>query len=333
MTGGSIHRYLILPSTLIGILISFCAWAIGWTLQARNQNTYQLGPQTVSIPIIDTNTNAPAESLNSQLHDLLKKHKQALIIDEQGNGRPAILLIDPANIVPWNTSDTSNTADNQARYLVLAGSFCHNRIAANEDCPLAPTEAKFLDIADPDLNPETLQYVYIPSLNERLPSGEYILSSNDSNLSKELLALLTANKYEYGGFTTPDLLLEVTTNPLVAMSALFTSGGLIATGIYWNLLLRDQEAELTLRIQCGALPRQIVKQILKRGAWQIVLGSVSGVTLSQFTTATLAEVQIAPEITLWLVLATLCTTLFLTFLLYKLAHHASTQIGKDFSHV
>ncbi len=330
MTGGFIRGRVLVPSLLVGMLVAFFVWSIGWTLQGREGDTYRVSKSHAVVTVRPPYEVSDAEALTAEVTNLLRRHKQALVIAPTGEGRPGLAVIDPTGVIPWTGARLE--PGERPQLLVFAGSYCAGFSTNRTPCPLAPDNAEVVSTITPDFDIDTLQYAYAPALGEPLPKGRYILTSSDPGLVQELIEVLSPHGYQPGGVYVPDLWHDLLYNPLIDMSALLCLGGVVAASIYWRSALRGRATELQVRVQAGGTATQIVQRALMKTAWEPVLGPACGAALSLALTSGLARTSPPPGVLWWLAIAVPLTATLLLVLLAALTHRQAVVTAKGLAH-
>lgn len=308
---------IIVPSLLLSLLVSFVVWAIAWTVQGRSELTYNVGPASVSMILVDSMPALRPSAAISEFNSALAEFGVGVIMDGAGNGYPGLTVFDPSNKIGWLQKYSGQiTASQHPKVILFRGSYCAARWAATRSCPLLPPDAVVIGTVSPPTQVAQLQFVRVPSQAENLPPGRYIFSDLPDGFLAGITPVFGDAGLKLREIAAPAVLLELVANPLIVVSAALLALGSCAAAIHWRAMYGGRSREVRLRHDAGASPRILVLRGVQTVLPAVTLSAFGGAVLSGILVSSISGTPLEPEVYSWLFLSAVVSALLLLAVTY-----------------
>ncbi|PRW61724.1 hypothetical protein [Actinopolyspora mortivallis] len=275
---------LLVSGLLLGVLSTFAAWAVHWSLGAHREVTYEL-PGTVTTLSFGNGkqeaTRVDRTEAAVELRRFLTERSLALVVAPSTDGPPRLVVADPGGVLSWYTpSDpTGRDPGRVRRGHVFEGTYSQRQWRQGNSPALVPEEVEIVGTVPPPQGAGDLQYAR-PLGEYPLPFGEYVVSTDDPEELAEIRDI--AYRAGFADLSTQRVPLwrHLRDDPLVGATGALLGAGYLAAALFWTLGLRDRAEEFAIRTRHGATRARLVWQVWPRGLPFQFLGIVGGVALS-----------------------------------------------------
>ncbi len=268
-------------SVLLGMLTTFLVCSVSWAEESHATTAFGANGPSVTFRVHAGSSLADQESRHAAVEEVvawLDQHVITLAVSSVGDGYPYLTVHDPAHGLPWFPGFPESSLPGQQVY-VFDRTYSAELAAKGRANPLLPSGAKMIGVIDPPNGTGDLQGAL--SVGEaELPTGNYLLTTDDPELIAEFQALLTKENLvstEVGHSGIRDFLRR---EPLIVVSACMVAGGTVCVAAYWGLAIRNRRSAFRTRWRHGA---RVGTQLVGREWLTRFLPAVGGAFAGAFT--------------------------------------------------
>ncbi|MBP3088360.1 ABC transporter permease [Corynebacterium sp. sy017] len=267
---------------LLGILGSFMAWAITWSLENRSAGVYGFTQDSALLVVAEpgaaTHTDA---NIVQRLTEVLAEHDSALIMDSDGADIAGLGVIDPHGVLGWLPEDHKLAIPGEQKQIYLyTDNYCKAEYDKHGSCALVPSGSSIEGaIPKPVANSMYEQYLYVPAAHDPILKGKFLLTHAEESLVTQVGTILLNDGYAVALVPARSIWESLKDDSTVLASLLLFAAGIFFLALYWKTRMELVRKELVVRISTGAKKWQLIRQFTRRQLYAIVPGYLVGAYL------------------------------------------------------
>lgn len=230
---------LVISALFLGVLISFSAVGISWTLAERSEATFGAPPDSTGFDFgLGSVEVGPRQrqQAKTELRRFLNEHRLSLVGVAMGDGLPGMVVHDAADAFEWvSPGQRRALASSQPTVFVVEGSFTEGQRQDHE--PLTFVQGATVDgVIRAPVDTGDLRLVGSLAVEGLPPPGRYVITPTDPKQVATVRALLGMTGLEPQRQSPTPPLRDVVADPLVAVSSLWLGLALAGAVFYWSAL-------------------------------------------------------------------------------------------------
>lgn len=245
---------------LLALLVAFWGWSLDWAVSARTEMTLGFPGAVSSLdvrPNDDPSTAIDADGSLRRLVAFLDDHTLAVAVASQGDGPPAIWVLDPDSVIPWLAADGQHLTLSARSIALFAGSYSAEVWARGRTVPFAPSGADVQAVIPPPPGAYSLQYVGALTAPAVVP-GTLVVNTWNRQFLDELAPLLAGVGLQVSEPRVLPLSDYLKNDPMLRLTSVFLLAGVVASAAHLVLYFASREQVWRVRMQCGATVPRIV---------------------------------------------------------------------------
>lgn len=266
----------VILAAALGILSANLGWAIAWAVQDhRNLTLDAQAAATVLDLSAGSNYSDISQQSQLELRTVLAQANASFAISSQGEGKPEMVVFDPARNFGWFPIVTAqDLASTTAIVFPFMGSFASTQPPLYLASFFQGSVSTRSSINSPTGSVE-LQYAR-PLQDLPLGPGRSVVTSTDPRVLAEVSTILERQGLVLNASqsaSTADFLKQ---DPLFVVSSLLALGGLVSVSLFWWYEVSAKGAEIYVRRMFGGSGNKILRTMLAKSLVVFATGFLSG---------------------------------------------------------